>query len=187
MPCDHALIAYSENIHAFIVAGSRTFDDRYGWKFSSDWKILGTAGQELGMKEPAEFTDEEAHQNRLNEIRNRWPHMFRCAEVIRPPPGWLSLVDQMCAEVDSWLKDEERACFRWTQITSHFGRLKACFRSLSVNVERDRALRDLIGAFEAHSSELCEYCGKPATTEVEPDEVILTACPAHRSEYRSAL
>jgi len=111
------------------------------------------------------------------------------------PPGWVGIVDQLCADIAALLNDSEAQTFRVTQIKEKFGALRFYFslddqqtrmvdivnRGMRYRLEPENPtpaflkISTLVYAAEKASSKTCEECGMPGRMRVLAGDFSVTA------------
>lgn len=70
----------------------------------------------------------ERAAERIAALRQRYPYQFPESlppSMLTPEPGWLDLLEKLCADIDNRLPAGARAQFQWKQIKEKFGGLRA--------------------------------------------------------------
>lgn len=100
--------------------------------------------------------------------------------------GWDNLVRDMCQEVEDFFgvgMGYPDKGFKWTQIKSKFGTLRAyCRCDKKLEGEGMQKLLDLIHKYEERSAVTCEVCGADAKTQ-NLGGWIATLCPTHYEQH----
>lgn len=105
-----------------------------------------------------------------------YPEFFdeRAVAMSSLPPGWLDLVDRLCADLRAQLPPGETV--RISQVKSKFGGLRL-YAACSYE------LRPLIHAAEETSQSLCEKCGSPGR-HVNVEFIEYTLCAKHEEAIK---
>ncbi len=127
----------------------------------------------------------------LDLLIERYPRLFKGARPLamsHVPPGWLRILDTLCAAFDARLDDHQAATFQVRQIKEKFGGLRFYFalspwvegRVVSPQEQRLRdGLDDLVRTAEDLALATCVRCGSPGTLRFTPSQEVL--CEWHAS------
>jgi hypothetical protein len=97
-----------------------------------------------------------------DELIEKYPKIFRDCRYLALGPGWLPLLDRLCAGLSQYAVA--------VQVKEKFGGLRFY---MDTYTDEDRAL---IQAAEDESRSTCEECGAPGTTQSRGGW-LLTLCP----------
>jgi hypothetical protein len=137
----------------------------------------------------------------INALQQRYATLFAGDHIGRTiAPGWLGIIEDLCARIDAALSRDERQAVHFLQIKEKFGTLRAylsvalprvdaispdAYASLSIDESSDqtssalhRRLAPLVRAAEVESHRRCLLCGAPG--RLRDDRAwILTLCEWH--------
>lgn len=141
----------------------------------------------------------DEYDRRVDELKRRYAYLFAGDHLGHDiPPGWIALVEYLCARIDEALAEAEKPAVSFVQIKEKFGGLRAYLRGAPVRIDIMSAagvlasghlrgtpqpdvlarLAPLIRAAEARSFDVCVFCGGPGRLRRDRDW-ILTLCDAH--------
>jgi hypothetical protein len=146
--------------------------------------------------------------NELGRLVKKLPRLFhgKAPPWSDLPAGWVGLVDELCADIDSVLTDDAAAAFEVTQIKEKFGGLRFYVRSegeediyidAGSNEGRETIVRradvgpasvmppvrELVEAAMRRSTATCVTCGEQGQTDTFGGWVA-TLCERHAAERR---
>jgi hypothetical protein len=143
----------------------------------------------------------DEYEDRIAELKTRYPDLFAGPHVgHHVPPGWLSIVSELCAQIDGALAEAERPCVHFTQIKEKLGGLRAYLNIAPLRVDLFggadspgmsgyfgesetpslfKRLSPLIHAAEAESYQRCVFCGAAGRLRREDRCWVLTLCDRH--------
>lgn len=90
--------------------------------------LLAAVFEALDPRDPqATFISDDELARRLDALRRRFPYQFQHlpGAMLTPERGWVGLVEQLCADIDTVLPEVRKPHFYWTQIKEKFGGLRA--------------------------------------------------------------
>ncbi|HVS78343.1 MAG TPA: hypothetical protein VHE11_15495 [Steroidobacteraceae bacterium] len=141
----------------------------------------------------------DEHERRVAALKRRYPYLFAGDHLGHDiPPGWLVIIEELCAQIDAALAEAEKPAARFTQIKEKFGGLRAYLSGapLRVDIIRDRGapvsgharapassalfarLAPLVRQAEERSFQTCLFCGAPG--KLRGDRLwLLTLCDMH--------
>jgi hypothetical protein len=141
------------------------------------------------------------HEGRIAELNTRYPYLFAGPHIgHHVPPGWLSIVSELCAQIDRALTEAERPLIYFTQIKEKFGGLRVYVNiaPLRIDILGDgespgisgyvgegaapslfNRLSPLIHAAEEESYRTCIFCGAAWHLRREDRSWVLTLCDRH--------
>jgi hypothetical protein len=141
----------------------------------------------------------EQYQQRLAALRSRYPNLFSGKRLEYDiAPGWLSIIDELCARIERTLTEEEKPTVHFLQIKEKFGGLRTYIVGAPMRIDiigksglrlsgslAKRARSDVftriapfIEAAEAMSYRTCIFCGAPGRVRRDRDW-FLTLCDKH--------
>jgi hypothetical protein len=141
----------------------------------------------------------DEYERRTAEIKARYPYLFTDPHIGHSiAPGWLSIVSQLCAQIDGALAESERSRVHFTQIKEKLGGLRAYLNISPLRVDilggaespgisgyvgdtpdLFKRLSPLVHAAEAESYRTCIFCGAAGRLRREDRSWILTLCDRH--------
>jgi hypothetical protein len=145
----------------------------------------------------------EEFNARVEALTARFPYQFEGLPgyMLSIEPGWLPLIEQLCADIDALLAPAEKPRFRWSQIKEKFARLCAYWEGGPLALDFlspagalgmqhwPEALpvpREVAAAIEARirkaseiSGTLCQACGAPGAQQRGPTGWVYTLCHEH--------
>jgi hypothetical protein len=146
----------------------------------------------------------QEYKLRVAALKARYAYLFG-GRHIGPdfPPGWLPIIEELCANIDAALADTEKPKIHFTQIKEKFGGLRAYLNVSRLRVdilakdghrwsgsghesatpELSTRLSPLVRAAEEKSCTVCIFCG--ARGSIRGDDWLLALCDKHaNSTYR---
>lgn len=126
-----------------------------------------------------ELATKSAVRRRKSELMLRYAYQFRELRKggLHVPPGWLTLFEQLCRQVDSALPDRERRAFHWTDVKEKLGTLRVSWAghrsTLTFAPPGEIGVRGVVGSAtkeaidalirkaERASEQTCLFCGAP--------------------------
>jgi hypothetical protein len=144
----------------------------------------------------------EEYQRRRDALFARYPHMFPKAARVAGwdiEPGWLDIVERLCADIDAIVPENEKEHLLVVQIKEKFGTLRfyldvappridiispsgVVSGSMPLSQKRHRAWLEqvdaLVRAAEQESSKRCLFCGAPGKLRTDQPWIV-TACDEH--------
>jgi hypothetical protein len=131
-------------------------------------KLLTAIFNFLDPRDPSQtLISEDIRSERIAALRSRFPHQFPETlpdSMVNLDPGWLDLLEKLCADVHDLLPASRKADFHWTQIKEKLGWLHA-YWSLRKSDQQPDPLWDqlhvLILAAMEQSAQICGDCGAP--------------------------
>jgi hypothetical protein len=143
----------------------------------------------------------DEYEGKVAEIKARYPHLFAGPHIGRHvPPGWLSIVSELCTLIDGALAEAERPRVHFTQIKEKLGGLRAYLNVAPLRVDilggaegtgisgyvgegetpyLFKRLSPLIHAAEEESYRTCIFCGAAGHLRREDRSWVLTLCDRH--------
>ncbi len=129
------------------------------------------------------------YERRLEELKRRFPYQWEGDHLdLYIEPGWLTLFEEVCSEIDALLSQEEKKGFHWRQIKEKFGKLRAYFSGRETNLPEVtvKKITSIIDKAEEKSGEACLFCGAPGSFR-NTCGWMHTACDEHFQRDRSLL
>ena len=146
--------------------------------------------------------------NSLGRLIVKWPRLFhgKAPPSSDLPAGWIGLVDELCADIDSMLTDDAATEFEVTQIKEMFGGLRFYVRSegeedIYIDAGSDEGRETIVRRADVgpasviprvsklvedamrRSTLTCMTCGEPGQTGTFGGWVA-TLCERHAAERR---
>jgi hypothetical protein len=138
--------------------------------------------------------DPQAAAARVVALKKRFAYQFNGGNIGHDiEPGWITLVEQVCADVDAQIQPMTRETFCWRQIKEKFGGLRMYYApgplridihtkgkilSITDDIDRIDPISAIVSRAEAASFQICAVCG--ATGELRKDRSwFRTLCERH--------
>jgi hypothetical protein len=143
----------------------------------------------------------DEYESRIAELKTRYRYLFAGPHIgHHVPPGWLSIVSELCVQIDGALAKAEKPRVHFNQIKEKLGGLRAYLNITPLRVdilggaERPgissyvgegempslfKRLSPLIHAAEAESYRRCIFCGAAGRLRREDRSWVLTLCDRH--------
>jgi hypothetical protein len=145
------------------------------------------------------------YDRRVAKLKANYAYLFTGKHLEHDVlPGWLSIVEALCARIDGTLSEQEKALVKFVQIKEKLGGLRAYVNVAPVRVDiiaedgsvlsgRSRKPRNpdlfirldpLIREAEERSFKTCCFCGAPGSLRTDRDW-LLVLCDKHlHASYR---
>lgn len=124
--------------------------------------------------------DYEVFLEKIQNTVKKRTHLFGPgAYEISLLPGWIPLVDQMLAAIDTILESAPGARVQIVTIKEKFGSLRVYYGTSATSDNLKERIGATIGEVEQRSESICMVCGEPGRMEEDYLGVFSVKCEEH--------
>jgi hypothetical protein len=148
----------------------------------------------------------QEYEFRIARLKSRYPYLFACEHLGHDfAPGWLGILEKLCAQIDGALSESEKPKVHVVQIKEKFGGLRVYLNVAPLRVDIFGGggrivsgevwanaghnvfsrLSPFVKAAEKQSCETCIFCSAPGS--IRGDDWLLAVCDKHAHSTRRDL